>query len=132
MKARNEDTAMVKRFVRPVLVGALVGALSCLVMLLVMAAVMAAVDVPKVAVTPLAIAAGAFGAFISGLVGARIAKEKGWLFGAACGLLLFVMVLIAGFAVLKDVRGASLAAKLATMVICGAIGGIIGVNTRKR
>ena len=132
MKARNEDTAMVKRFMRPILVGAVVGAICCLVMLLIMAAVMAAVDVPKVAVTPLAIVVGAVGAFISGLVGARIAEEKGWLFGASCGLLLYIMVLIAGFALLKDVRGASLAAKLATMVICGAIGGIIGVNTRKR
>lgn len=132
MRARNEDTAMVKKFVRPILVGVCVGALSCLVILLVMAAIMAAVDVPKVAVTPLAIAAGAFGACISGFVGARIAKEKGLLFGAACGLLLFAIVLLAGFAVLKDIRGANILIKLAVMVICGAIGGIIGVNTRKR
>ena len=89
MKSRSEDTAMVKKILRPVLVGACMGAVVCLLLLLLMAAVIAAVDVPKAAITPLAVVASAVGAFVGGIVAAKIAKEKGLLFGAACGLILF-------------------------------------------
>lgn len=82
MKSRSEDTAMVKKILRPVLVGACMGAVVCLLLLLMMAAVIAAVDVPKAAITPLAIVASAVGAFIGGVIAAKIAKEKGMLFGA--------------------------------------------------
>ena len=129
MKSRSEDTAMVKKILRPVLVGACMGAVVCL--LLLMAAVIAAVDVPKAAITPLAVVASAVGAFVGGIVAAKIAKEKGLLFGAACGLILFVLVLVAGFAVLKEVRGSFAVAKLFILIGCGAIGGILGVNSRK-
>ena len=127
MKSRSEDTAMVKKILRPVLVGACMGAVVCLLLLL----LMAAVDVPKAAITPLAVVASAVGAFVGGIVAAKIAKEKGLLFGAACGLILFVLVLVAGFAVLKEVRGSFAVAKLFILIGCGAIGGILGVNSRK-
>ena len=131
MKSRSEDTVMVKKILRPVLVGACMGAVVCLLLLLLMAAVIAAVDVPKAAITPLAVVASAVGAFVGGIVAAKIAKEKGLLFGAACGLILFVLVLVAGFAVLKEVRGSFAVAKLFILIGCGAIGGILGVNSRK-
>ena len=124
MKSRSEDTAMVKKILRPVLVGACMGAVVCLLLLLLMAAVIAAVDVPKAAITPLAVVASAVGAFVGGIVAAKIAKEKGLLFGAACGLILFVLVL-------KEVRGSFAVAKLFILIGCGAIGGILGVNSRK-
>ena len=132
MKSRSEDTAMVKRFVRPILIGACVGAVCCLLVLLLLAAVLAATDVPKAAITPLAVVAAAVGAFIGGIVAARMAREKGLLLGAACGLVLFLLVLIAGFAVLKDIRGSYAVIKLLVLIACGSVGGILGVNARKR
>lgn len=131
MKSRGEDKAMVKRFLRPVFIGAFVGAIGCLLVLLLMAAVLAAVDVPKAAITPLAVAAAAFGAFIGGLVAARMAREKGLLLGAACGLVLFLILLVAGFAVLKEIRGTYAVVKLLVLIGCGAVGGVLGVNLRK-
>lgn len=123
---------MVKKLLRPVCIGACVGAVCCLLLLLLMSAVMAATDVPKSVVTPMAVVAAAAGAFIGGITAARIAKEKGLLIGAACGLLLFLVVLIAGFAVLKDIRGTYVLVKLLVLIGCGAVGGILGVNLRKR
>lgn len=131
MKSRGEDTVMVKRFLRPVCIGAFVGAIGCLLVLLLMAAVLAAVDVPKAAITPLAVAAAAFGALIGGIVAAKMAREKGLLLGAACGLVLFLIVLVAGFAVLKEIRGSYVVIKLLVLVGCGAVGGVLGVNLGK-
>lgn len=132
MKSQREESVMVKKLLRPVCIGACVGAVCCLLLLLLMSAVMAATDVPKSVVTPMAVVAAAAGAFIGGITAARIAKEKGLLIGAACGLLLFLVVLIAGFAVLKDIRGTYVLVKLLVLIGCGAVGGILGVNLRKR
>ncbi len=131
-KTRNEDTAMVKKIARPIVIGACVGAICCLLVLLVMAAIMAAQNIPKAAVTPMAIVAAAFGSFIGGIVSAKISGEKGLLYGAGSGLLLYAVVIIAGFAVLQDVRGTTMFIKLAVMVGCSAVGGIIGVNMKRR
>jgi putative membrane protein (TIGR04086 family) len=131
-KTHKEDSAMVKRILRPLITGVVAGALCCVLVLVVMAAIMAAKDIPKVAVTPMAVVAAAFGAFMGGVVAAKISKEKGLLYGAGCGLLLFLLVMIAGFAVLRDVRGTLLIVKLAVLVGCGAVGGIVGVNIKRR
>ena len=108
---------MVKRFLRPVIIGAVVGALCCTLLLAVMAAIVASQDIPKAAITPMAIVAAA---------------EKGLLIGGACGLLLFILVALAGFAFLKEIRGAYILVKLAVMLVLSALGGVIGVNLRKR
>ena len=131
-KSRNEDSALVKKIVRPIVIGACAGAIACLLMLLVMAAGMAAQNIPKAAVTPMAMVAAAFGSFIAGIVSAKISGERGLLYGAGAALLLYVVVIIAGFAVLQDVRGATMLIKLAVMVGSGAVGGIIGVNFKRR
>ena len=70
-KSHNEDSAILKRIARPIVIGACVGAISCLLVLLVMAAVMAAQNIPKAAVTPMAIVAAAFGSFIGRFPGKR-------------------------------------------------------------
>ena len=131
-KSHNEDSAILKRIARPVVIGACVGAIACLLVLLVMAAVMAAQNIPKAAITPMAIVAAAFGSFIGGIVAAKISGEKGLLYGAVAGLQLYVVVIIAGFSVLQDVRGATILIKLAVMVCSSAVGGIIGVNMKRR
>ena len=133
MKSHKEDSsAMVKRFLRPVVIGAVVGALCCTLVLIIMAAIVASQDIPKAVITPMAIVAGAAGSFFGGFTAARIAKERGLLIGGACGLLLFILVVIVGFAFLKEIRGAYILVKLAVMLICSAVGGVIGVNLRKR
>ena len=133
MNPRKEDSSvMIKRVVRPVVIGTVAGAGCCLLLLLLMAAVMASSDIPKAAVTPMAVAAAAIGAFVSGIIAARISRERGLLLGAVCGLLLYLLVMIAGFAMLREIRGAYAVVKLAVMIGCAAFGGVLGVNMGKR
>ena len=133
MNPRKEDSSvMIKRVVRPVVIGTVAGAGCCLLILLLMAAIMASSDIPKAAVTPMAVAAAAIGAFVSGIIAARISRERGLLLGAVCGLLLYLLVMIAGFAILREIRGAYAVVKLAVMIGCAALGGVLGVNMGKR
>lgn len=132
MKTRREEMFAVRKFIRPVAWGLLAGMAVCLVILLLMAAIMTAKDIPQGAVTPMALVAAASGALTGGFTAACIAHENGWLLGAVCGLLLYVLIALTGFIFLQGIRGEQALLKLLILVACGAVGGIIGVNRRKR
>lgn len=131
MRAHNRTPSFFTRWLRPLLVGTAVGTLGCMALLMLMALVIQKVDVPRSAVLPLAIAAAAVGAFLAGLVAAAMAKQKGLLLGIACGLTLFLLILLAGFARYAGVDGGNAAVKLAVLLLAGGIGGVLGVNMRK-
>ncbi len=132
MKHRQEEATFVSKWVRPVIIGTIIGALVCLVILFLFAALMAAQDIPKMAVTPMAVVAAALGAFVAGFSSARVAGVRGLLYGVLCGIVLYVLILLAGFGLLQDVRGWFALIKLLICMICAGIGGVIGVNFRKR
>lgn len=131
MRSKQNDSSTVYRWVRPLLWGALTGAVVCLLLLLLMAAVLAAGDVPKPAVTPLAVSAAVVGAAAGGFVSARLRGENGLICGALCGLILFLAVMVAGYSLLRQIRGGYALLKLALMLAAGAVGGVIGVGRRR-
>ena len=131
MKAHNQASSFFARWLRPWLIGTAVGTIGCTVLLMLMALVVRSVDVPRSAVLPLAIAAAACGAFLAGLVAAAVAGQKGLLLGVACGFTLFLLILLAGFVRYAGVDGGNAVIKLAALVLCGGIGGVLGVNMRK-
>lgn len=132
MKTRKEEMPIVGKFVRPIAWGLLFGTLVCALLLLVIAAIMTAQDVPQGLVTPLAMVAAAGGSFFGGLISARIAKENGLLIGALCGLLLYVLIAFTGALFFRDAQGQYTLIKLLILTACGAVGGVIGVNLRKK
>ncbi|HBT64787.1 MAG TPA: TIGR04086 family membrane protein [Ruminococcaceae bacterium] len=131
MKTRKEEPAMLKR-VRPVFIGTAAGMLCCLAVLLLFALLMAARDIPQSAVTPMAVAAAAMGAFIGGFISARIAGSRGLFYGAACGALMYLLILVAGISLLQSISGWYAVAKLLVIMVSAAIGGVYGVNRRRR
>lgn len=132
MKTKKESVSPVLRYALPVLYGTAVGLLVCLAVLLVMAIVLTVQDMPVAAASYLSVVALGLGALGSGFVGAKKAGAKGLLWGSVCGLLLFVIFILIGFSFFQDVQGTSLWFRLAIAVLCGAIGGVLGINTRKR
>ena len=132
MRAHDRTPSFFRCWLRPVLVGVAVGLIGCIGLLMLMALVVQSVDVPRAAILPLAIAAAALGAFAAGLTAAAVARQKGLLLGAVCGLVLFLLILLAGVAQYAGVSGGNAAIKFAVLLLCGSIGGVLGVNLRKR
>ena len=130
MKPNDNTRPLFSRLLRPLLVGLCVGVISCTLLLLLMALLVGSVDVPRQAVLPLAIAAGAIAAFLAGLVTARMAGKNGLLLGMACGLLMFLLILVAGFVRYTGVDAGVSAIKLAALLVAGGVGGVLGVNRR--
>ncbi len=133
MRSRKEEPIWMKRWVRPLGVGVLSGALACFLSLLAMAALLLTQDVPQTGITPLSLVALVTGAFIGGLFAARTAGQNGWLIGLCAGGALFLLLMIAGgFALLSDVQAAHTWVKLAVMLGSAAVGGIVGINLKKK
>ncbi len=132
MRAQSKAPSFFGSRVRPVLVGVGVGLLVCFGLLMLMAMLVQAVDVPRTAILPLAIAAAAVGAFVAGLVAAAMARRHGLLMGVVCGLVLFLLILLAGVSRYAGVGGTTALLKLAVLVLAGGVGGVLGVNLRKK
>ncbi len=132
MNRQNEATVSVTRRVRPLLVGAAVAAVTGIVLLLGLAALMAALALPQTASVPLALAVIALASGIGGFVTARLTRERGLWYGAGQGLLFFVVLAVVGIAASADVFGVGMLWRLALAVGLGALGGVLGVNLRRR
>lgn len=132
MKKRKEQPSVIAQIARPVLLGTVCAvAVGCL-LLMGAAAVMVAVQVPMSIVRPIAYVAISLAAFCGGFVAARLASQRGLIFGAGCGLFLFFIVAFAGFGSETAVRGTSLLLKAVLSVGFGSLGGVLGVNLKRR
>lgn len=74
--------------------------------------------------------------FSVGLAGALCAKSgrrRGWLMGGICGLLYMAVLYIAGYLVFGEFEfGAQSVMRIIYGVLAGIIGGIIGINLKRK
>ena len=122
-----------KRFIRPVTYGLGIGVLVNFLLLALMAGTMSIRDIPQSFISLLSILSFVVAGFAAGYFGAIFSKERGLLVGLFCGACLFVLLLIAGLAAGKmDGFGVQGFTKLAAILFASALGGILGVNKRKK
>ena len=132
MNTQPSTRTILQQWVRPLLVGLCVGVLCCTLLLLLAALAIQSVEIPRAAVTPLATVAAGIGAFAGGLAAALAAGRRGLVMGALCGILLFVIILLAGVARTTGIDSGYAAIKLAVLTVAGAVGGVLGVNRKRR
>ena len=132
MNKTKDQRLNLRAMIRPLLWGTIVGILVTVLLLLATALVMAVVQLPAAAVVPTALATVSLGALAGGFTAARISRERGLLYGAVSGLLLFLIIAVAGMLAMPSTSGATTFVKLALTVGLGAFGGILGVNVGRR
>lgn len=128
MNTRNPSSRPVP--LKPLLIGSAVGAVTATGLLLLSALLLYKLNLPTGAVAPMAVAAMGLGCLVGGFAAGLCAKEKGLLWGATCGALLYLILLIAGLARTGDASLGYAALKGAVMTVCSAAGGVLGVNRR--
>ncbi|MGI6269439.1 MAG: TIGR04086 family membrane protein [Candidatus Howiella sp.] len=128
----NTSSADQNDFYRPVLYGLICGVIATVFMLFVLAFVMTLKDVPAAAVSAFSSLAVGFGGLCGGFFASRKAGRKGLFFGAATGIFLYIIVLCASLIVNSGAFSVMSIIKLAITVLSAAIGGILGVNMKKR
>ncbi len=105
------------------------GLLATTVVLLLFSFLMCKKDVPFVLLNPFSAGLLMLGSFVSGYLAARRIRERGMMVGALCGLIIFLLLMLAAFMSKFDM-GLMALIKLVIAVVSGAIGGIIGVNAK--
>lgn len=128
---KTESVGLV-RFVRPVSCSILFGIIISSVIMLLISVVLTVRDIPQSFVNPLAVTAVCIGSFLAGYVCSKLIKQKGLFFGFVCGFVIFMIIVLAGLIVQSDKMGILMLYKFLSIVSAGMLGGVIGVNTKKR
>ncbi|MFD0694076.1 TIGR04086 family membrane protein [Paenibacillus sp. GCM10027628] len=69
--------------------------------------------------------------FIGGWVAGKRAGSRGWYYGGMLGLVYFILIFLVGFLAFDAGLNLQSLQLLAILFISGALGGMLGVNTRK-
>ncbi|WP_312642237.1 TIGR04086 family membrane protein [Hydrogenoanaerobacterium sp.] len=120
------------KYLKPILTGTLVGAVVITIILMVLSLLLSLQNIPQMLITPMVLLALAVGSLMGGNFAAKLVREKGLAVGLCCGVLLFLMLLLFGQGISDNGFGIMAAAKLAIALAFSAIGGVMGVNTKKR
>lgn len=132
MRVRKEETRNWRGLAKTIVVSASIGLVIAALWLLLSAALMTAVDLPDGAVSPIAVSALGLGSLLAGLLAARRTRQNGLIVGTLCGLVIFLVALFAGLSIFGHVQVGFSLFKLTVSVLCGAIGGVLGVGGKKR
>ena len=104
------------------------GILIILLIILLFSYIPTVIDVPEPVVSVITAAALCIGAYSAGYICARRNKKNGLLMGIICGGIIFLVLFTVSIIFAGSTEGLSGGAKLFMVLLCGAVGGIIGVN----
>ena len=102
-----------------------------LLLLCAMAFLAAKIDAGSSVFSAMSTGALAVGAYCGGYAGGRRRKRNGLAMGALTGLLIFVIILVAGVIFVRSTEHFSPVGKLMLTVVFAAAGGAVGVNTKR-
>lgn len=114
--------------VRCLVLATLAGILGILGMMLVLAGLLSVFSLPVWVARPASLAVGCVGALVAGFACARLNQKNGFFLGMGCAALLFLLLLVVSVAS-GQAPGTFSLVKLFSMLLCGALGGSLGVNT---
>lgn len=121
------------RIIRSTATGAFCGISVCVLLLIIISFLITkSSNFPHMITQPLMIIIASLGSFSGGYISARISSEKGMMYGMLCGFLMFILLFLAGLISVRESITMTTAIRLFAMLLSGAVGGIIGVNKRKR
>ena len=118
---------------KPLILGVIVSIISSLIIVAIFAIAATNIAVSDDAILVMAITSMAIGAFIGGIVSAKLYNEKGFLIGGLNGAAFFLITTIISIAINPEALTMISIIKLLVFTLASMIGGVIGVNiTRKR
>lgn len=119
-------------FLKQAGIGAVFGVALTIVVLLLLAALMTVRDVPHTMVEPLAISAASVGSLFGGLVSSRLLGEKGLFAGLCTGAMVALLIVLLSLVSSGLSVGMMMMLRLITILLSSAVGGVLGVNIRKK
>jgi putative membrane protein (TIGR04086 family) len=133
MKTVSEKQSLsVRQLVMPGLIGILGAFIASVLLLIVFAIVMSVKDMPSSIILPFACISVSVGAFCGGFVASRLYRSHGLIVGAVTGLVFYLILYLIGIMMRQAGLNTSMLLKLILSTVFGALGGVTGVNFRRR
>lgn len=129
---RRRSSSTVKKDVFFVFVAILAGFLITMLVLMFFSFILTKIDAPDKVVKLLSTVALGVGTYFGGYICSRRKHNKGIYRGALCGFMMFCVIVIFGAIFADTVLSFSATSKLVLTLVCGAIGGIVGANSKYR
>lgn len=123
--AKNSENKTVRA-----MISAVYGMIATLFCLVVFSLVMTYVDLPQGIVSALASISLCIGSYFAGFYSARKSRRHGIAVGAMSGFAVFVIAFLIHIIFVRNGITTALFSKLAMIMVCSVIGGIIGVNSK--
>lgn len=117
---------------RCLIIASLSGVVSIIIVLSLLSASLALGGLPIGIIRGSGVVVGAIGAFVAGYICSRINRKNGLFLGLACAAILFVVIVLASISVTGQSPGIFSLIKLFSMLLCGAVGGSLGVNAKSQ
>ena len=119
--------------VKSLAIGVAVGIVAISLMLLITSFSFAQIkSIPTAMLGTISMIFASLGACIGAYVSLRIMRNNGLVWGAICGAVLFVIVLILGLINSTDSLSIATIIKCFAMLLSGAIGGVVAVNKKQK
>ncbi len=119
-------------YIKPLGIGVAVGLLLTALCMVLFAAILAAYDVSDFLVTVFSLTALVLGAIAAGFTASKLYGKNGLLIGVAAGVILFALILLVSLAINPQGVTMQTLIKLVVTVLCAGLGGILGVNLKRR
>ncbi len=128
----NESGVYAKNTLKAYGFGILAAIIATATFVLIFAFILTCVDLSDSAAAVLSVGAIALGCVVGGIVTAKLNGKSGLLCGAVCGLLVFVLTLLISLIFNFSSFSAMTAIKAVCSVVCGSLGGVLGVNFKAK
>ncbi len=118
-----------KNILKSTVIGIICGSVFCVILMFLSSSlIVKAGGISQNYIYPIITFYTALSALSAGFISGKFAGKNGLLVGTASGMGLFFLILIGSFIVVKGAMTISTLTKLITVVISGALGGVLGVN----
>ena len=131
-RVQTGEPAGISVIVKPVLTSVAIGAAICAGVLVLLSLLLSARSVPQSLISPMATFAISIGALTAGFCCAKIVRRAGLAYGALCGGVFCLVIMLASLGVVDNGFGLTALFKIVFMMICAMLGGVMGVNARSR
>lgn len=131
-KTKSKSEIRLGVYGKPLLVGTVAGVVTAVAVMLLCALAVSCFSLPTAAMRAMAILTVAAGGFAGGYVAARTFRKKGLLIGVTVGVLLALILTVAGVLFTKEAPAMQSLSKFAILIVSAMIGGILGVNAKSK
>lgn len=131
-KARCVVISPIKKKSKSILFGLGFGIIVIVFLFILMAAILCTIDLSDMIQNIVIAFIFAISGFISGFICGKKEKEKGFIMGGLCGIVLSTLLILFKLFCFSPIPTALTFIKMIVMILSGAVGGILGVNQKSK